>query len=363
MAKKQSSASSATRKKHAAKQAKRRGGGDDIDDDGESARPLQRGQNKSKKDRKQDKKHRVKQYIPPPPPPKGLPDPVDLYLVQAGKQPDAELVVVLRRLHKKDEATISRGVDGLEGWVRETLRMDADGDGEDWEREMRQEGVVDCITVWVRPFPAFNRCASSPRPPRPDRRTTFLDLLFILRDDCDCKYTPCILSSSPTLPRFPVASPSLPFSPRLDPPFSRPSGSRAETMSVLGVQQHGTTTALSGGKREGAGMQSCCPSRLQRRKRRKASTSSSRRMRSPLSASPSSLVGQVKQLLRPAPTRRPLHPTQPKTPPSSAPPPSSPSPTFSRLFPPLSHSQKTPSRLSQANRCGTWSCGTSRVAA
>ncbi|BGO97992.1 E3 ubiquitin-protein ligase listerin [Rhodotorula toruloides] len=153
MAKKQSSASSATRKKHAAKQAKRRGGGDDIDDDGESARPLQRGQNKSKKDRKQDKKHRVKQYIPPPPPPKGLPDPVDLYLVQAGKQPDAELVVVLRRLHKKDEATISRGVDGLEGWVRETLRMDADGDGEDWEREMRQEGVVDCMAVWAHHFP------------------------------------------------------------------------------------------------------------------------------------------------------------------------------------------------------------------
>lgn len=159
MAKKQSSASSATRKKHAAKQAKRRGGDNDGDDEGAQgqgqgqgqARPLQRGQAKSKKDRKQDKKHRVKQYIPPPPPPKGLPDPVDLYLVQAGKQPDPELVVVLRRLHKKDEATISRGVDGLEGWVRETLRMDAEGDGEDWEREMRQEGVVDCMAVWVRP--------------------------------------------------------------------------------------------------------------------------------------------------------------------------------------------------------------------
>ncbi|BGP23081.1 ubiquitin-protein ligase E3 [Rhodotorula toruloides] len=157
MAKKQSSASSATRKKHAAKQAKRRGGGDDTDDDGGDhsgpVRPLQRGQNKSKKDRKQDKKLRVKQYIPPPPPPKGLPDPVDLYLVQAGKQPDAELVVVLRRLHKKDEATISRGVDGLEGWVRETLRMDADGDGEDWQREIRQEGVVDCMAVWAHHFP------------------------------------------------------------------------------------------------------------------------------------------------------------------------------------------------------------------
>lgn len=150
MAKKQSSASSATRKKHAAKQAKRRGGDDDGDDEGAQG-PLQRGQAKSKKDRKQDKKHRVKQYIPPPPPPKGLPDPVDLYLVQAGKQPDPELVVVLRRLHKKDEATISRGVDGLEGWVRETLRMDADGHGEDWQREMRQEGVVDCMAVWVCP--------------------------------------------------------------------------------------------------------------------------------------------------------------------------------------------------------------------
>lgn len=352
MAKKQSSASSATRKKHAAKQAKRRGG-DDIDDDGEPPRPLQRGQNKSKKDRKQDKKDRVKQYIPPPPPPKGLPDPVDLYLVQAGKQPDAELLVVLRRLHKKDEATISRGVDGLEGWVRETLRMDVDGDGEDWEREMRQEGVVDCMAAWVRPVPAVNRCASSPRPPRPDRRTTFLGSLFILRGDCDCRSTPCTLSSSPTPPHFRADRQSLPSSPRLAPPSSPLSGSRAGTMSALGVRQHGTTTVLSGGRREGAGTLSCCRSRLERRKRRRELTSWNRRTRSRPSASPLSSAAQVSPLLRPAPTRPPHPPTPAKTPPSSAPPPSSPSPTSSRLFPRRSRSQKTPSRRLRANRCGT----------
>jgi hypothetical protein len=141
-----SSASSGTRKKNAAKAAKKGGGG------GEDApKPPQRGQ-KNKKEKKDRFAPKIKTYTPPPPPPKGQPDPVDLYLVGQGKNVDPELVVVLRRLMKKDEGTVLKGVDGLEQWVKETLRMDKDGEGEDWEREMREEGVVDAMAVWVR-FP------------------------------------------------------------------------------------------------------------------------------------------------------------------------------------------------------------------
>lgn len=156
-----SSASSATRKKQAAKAAKkaaRDAGADDVDADevgshaaaavDASAQPKQRGQKKKvKKDRFAPK---VKKYVPPPPPPKGQPDPVDVFLVGRGKQPDPQLVVVLRRFVKKDEATLLKGCEGLEEWVRETLRQESDQEGEDWEREMRQEGVVDCMDVWVR---------------------------------------------------------------------------------------------------------------------------------------------------------------------------------------------------------------------
>ncbi|KAG0655711.1 hypothetical protein C6P46_000745 [Rhodotorula mucilaginosa] len=152
-----SSASSATRKKQAAKAAKkaaRDADGDEVDVDQLAAaavdagsfQPKQRGQKKVKKDRFAPK---VKKYVPPPPPPKGLPDPVDVFLVGRGKQPDPQLVVILRRLVKKDEATLLKGCEALEEWVRESLRQEDEQEGEDWEREMRQEGVVDCMDVWV----------------------------------------------------------------------------------------------------------------------------------------------------------------------------------------------------------------------
>ncbi|POY76742.1 hypothetical protein BMF94_0334 [Rhodotorula taiwanensis] len=159
-----SSASSATRKKQAAKAAKKaaRDAGDDDEIDVDqvasqaaaavngSAQPKQRGQKKVKKDRFAPK---VKKYVPPPPPPKGQPDPVDVFLVGRGKQPDPQLVVILRRFVKKDEATLLKGCEGLEDWVKETLRQEEQQEGEDWEREMRQEGVVDCMDVWASHFP------------------------------------------------------------------------------------------------------------------------------------------------------------------------------------------------------------------
>ncbi|GAA5949321.1 hypothetical protein JCM10213_006714 [Rhodosporidiobolus nylandii] len=162
MAKKQSSASSATRKKHAAKAAKRAGGDDgDVAEAAQAAgtkagQPPQRGQKKQggKKEKRDRFAPKIKTYTPPPPPPKGAPDPVDVYILGQGKGAvvDAELVVVLRRLHKKDEATVQRGVDGLEQWVKETVRMSEEQEGEDWERELREEGVVEAMAVWAHHF-------------------------------------------------------------------------------------------------------------------------------------------------------------------------------------------------------------------
>ncbi|GAA5836983.1 hypothetical protein JCM11251_004464 [Rhodosporidiobolus azoricus] len=157
MAKAKSSASSATRKKHAAKAAKK-GGADDDDQpqQKQDKKPLQRGEKKNKKEKRDRFAPKIKSYTPPPPPPKGAPDPVDLYLIGQGKQPDPELVVVLRRLMKKDEATVGKGVEAFEGWVRGTIRMSENGEGEEWEREVREEGVVDAMAVWAHHFPRLS---------------------------------------------------------------------------------------------------------------------------------------------------------------------------------------------------------------
>ncbi|GAA5878216.1 hypothetical protein JCM16303_002689 [Sporobolomyces ruberrimus] len=151
MAKSKSSASSATRKKQAAKQAKKKQGADDDDlNPSHTPQKPQRGQKKQKKDRFAPK---VNSYVPPPPPPKGAPDPVDLYLVSQGKQIDPELVVVLRRLAKKDEATIGKGVEGFDAAVREVLRREQEKEGEDWERELKEEEILECVAVWAHHFP------------------------------------------------------------------------------------------------------------------------------------------------------------------------------------------------------------------
>lgn len=146
MAKSKSSASSATRKKQAAKQAKKKNPSAGEEDETHTPQKPQRGQKKQKKDRFAPK---VKSYVPPPPPPKGAVDPVDLYLITQGKQIDPELVVVLRRLGKKDEATIGKGVEGFDAAVKEVLRKEKEQEGEEWERELKEEEIVECIAVWV----------------------------------------------------------------------------------------------------------------------------------------------------------------------------------------------------------------------
>ncbi|GAA5944519.1 ubiquitin-protein ligase RKR1 [Sporobolomyces koalae] len=150
MAKSKSSASSATRKKQAAKQAKKKGATEEELNPSHTPQKAQRGQKKQKKDRFAPK---IKSYVPPPPPPKGAPDPVDVYLISRGKQIDPELVVVLRRLAKKDEATIGKGVDAFESAVQEVLRREREQEGEDWERELKEEELLECIAVWAHHFP------------------------------------------------------------------------------------------------------------------------------------------------------------------------------------------------------------------
>lgn len=175
MAKSKSSASSATRKKHQKKSTT----------DGEEhqqQQPAQRGQKKAAKKSRFEPK--IKSYTPPPATPKGIPDPVELYL-QGGKNIDAELIVVLRKLVKRDESTIVKGVEGLEAWIREYLlressrsksQDDADLESEeheanngeaDWIEERKREEIVESMAVWVRSHLSnmckidFDNCATT----------------------------------------------------------------------------------------------------------------------------------------------------------------------------------------------------------
>ncbi|GAA98200.1 uncharacterized protein L969DRAFT_46272 [Mixia osmundae IAM 14324] len=155
MAKSKSSASSATRKKHAKKQAGK--GADGSIDEGDTQpsgptivgqapkRPAQRGQKKDKK-----KHAKVKVYVPPPKPPKGLVDPVDLYgLGVAGDaRVDPNLIVVLRKLHKRDEKTLARAIEELDGWLRAAV------DAVQSEEELQdlQATLHLILPIWVHHF-------------------------------------------------------------------------------------------------------------------------------------------------------------------------------------------------------------------
>lgn len=148
MVKSKSSASSATRKKHAKKAA---GADEDGDEASGSSQALpsqsgQRGQKKDKAAKRSRFEPKIKSYTPPPPPPRGAPDPVDLYL-SGGSGVDPELVVVLRRLGKRDEATVFKAVEGFAQWVADVGR--GDKGVEDWEKERSQDELVEVLSVWV----------------------------------------------------------------------------------------------------------------------------------------------------------------------------------------------------------------------
>lgn len=128
MAKGSSSATAGTRKKAAAKKAAKNGSSEPAPP------PPQRGQKK---------KDKLKRGVPKPytPPPKApappVPDPVDK--LGLASTLDAELVVVLRRLGKKDSVTRRRAVESFAEWLR---KVDADADAEGW--------WVELVTpVWV----------------------------------------------------------------------------------------------------------------------------------------------------------------------------------------------------------------------
>jgi hypothetical protein len=142
-----SSASAGTRKKHAKKN-----NNNDEDDEVKSARPPQRGQKKLSKAQKKALP-KIKQYIPPPKPPAPpIPDPLDGQGL--ARTLPAELVVVLRRLGKKDGVTRRKGLEELrEGWVQVVL---ASGSGEDVEldRELKETALLSAIPVWVGVMPS-----------------------------------------------------------------------------------------------------------------------------------------------------------------------------------------------------------------
>ncbi|KZO96166.1 hypothetical protein CALVIDRAFT_555263 [Calocera viscosa TUFC12733] len=126
-----SSASSATRKKHASK----KGGPEPSLPQGPSQK--QKGGKKNKKEPK------VKVFIPPPKYAPLQPDPLDtLGLVHTLP---AELVVVLRRLAKKDATTRGRSLAELGEWISQA------GQG----NEESLEGLREALPVWYHHLPAL----------------------------------------------------------------------------------------------------------------------------------------------------------------------------------------------------------------
>ena len=173
MAKGKSSASSNTRKKHAAKKS----GNPDGDAAGQPVKgqqqPKQRGQKESKLSKAQRKAlPKIKQYIPPPKAPAPpIPDPLDSQGL--GRTLPPELVVVLRRLGKKDEVTRRKGVEELrEGWVDPVLRAQktaSTDEAELLELELKEEALTAALPVWVGQLTSAirSRIASSSLYPTP----------------------------------------------------------------------------------------------------------------------------------------------------------------------------------------------------
>lgn len=141
MPKSKSSSSAGTRKKHAKKAGK----------DEPEQQPAQRGQKKLTKAQK--KAPRVKQYIPPPKPPAPpIPDPLDGQGL--ARTLPADLVVILRRLGKKDEVTRRKGLDELRDWIAGLK------EGEEVEQELKETALLSAVPVWVSYAPSTLTVAS-----------------------------------------------------------------------------------------------------------------------------------------------------------------------------------------------------------
>lgn len=130
MAKGKSSASSATRKKHARKAANAAGELDEPQLSKEKKQKKEKGSKRSKEPRK-------KVYIPPSKPVPVQPDPLDTLGI--AQRIPAELLVVLRKLGKKDSVTKRRALEDLQA---------------DWVEKCRHDENVaavleDVLPVWV----------------------------------------------------------------------------------------------------------------------------------------------------------------------------------------------------------------------
>jgi hypothetical protein len=42
-----------------------------------------------------------------------------------------------------------KGVEGFDAAVREVLRREQEKEGEEWERELKEEEILECVAVWV----------------------------------------------------------------------------------------------------------------------------------------------------------------------------------------------------------------------
>lgn len=142
-----SSASSGTRKKHARKSA-----------GAEQQLPLPKEKKPKDKSKGKNKEPRAKVYIPPTKPVAVRPDPLDSLGI--AKRLPPELVIVLRRLGKKDTVTKRKALeDLLSDWIVKASV------GEDYALE---DALVLSMPVWVschlfHDIPPFNKAiASSP---------------------------------------------------------------------------------------------------------------------------------------------------------------------------------------------------------
>lgn len=149
---KTSSASSTTRKKQAAKKAEKLG---QREENGQRKPPGDKQKTKGlTKQEKKALKHAPKQYIPPPKPPQpALPDPLDAQGL--AKILPAELVVVLRRLGKKDAVTKRKGLEELrDGWIN-VITSEGGGEDAELEKELKEQALVDALPVWLHNLPAL----------------------------------------------------------------------------------------------------------------------------------------------------------------------------------------------------------------
>lgn len=143
-----SSASSNTRKKHAKKSGpgENETGPESASNNNNNNAPHQKKQRGQKLTKAQKKAlPKIKQYIPPPKPPAPpIPDPLDGQGL--ARTLPAELVVVLRRLGKKDDVTRRKGLEELkDGWVGVSISSQ----GDELEREMKETALLSAVPVWV----------------------------------------------------------------------------------------------------------------------------------------------------------------------------------------------------------------------